>query len=567
MNISKLLKVSVIALSGLSLATSAFASSINVDLTGSKTSLGNINIINYVPDFLWSEFAWTGGVAPTSADDASITQTIGGSVWYHVLMGVDQENITLNSLAINPTVNRLFALKGQSFESGYTTFTIGKAGSTATNLKINSGDKTASISGILSANLFVNGSVEISGTSSLGAILNSAGMTAPNMQVASLKSLNITGDLNLVGTEKGIVRGTSSIAVDASSVGKIGGIVSSFVVGKYLGLIHDTTLEVGGMSGSVGLTGAGAAGKNGTIVFKNTSFYKTSGAIREAWVSYCLGSVGNESATTTAKNENKLKLVMNGGSGGWQTFSSETLVFTGGVEVNSGNLVLNFASTMDTADIGDKYANRTITNTYVLKGTSQTISLSHGNLVLTGGSIASTDFDFGAFRFSNLIYSGGKIILKLASETDYDSIDLSAQTITKTNTVQNLSTTDGSPSGNPVVTVTDIVENGGTISRAEGSSARVTFDFGSDDLSWLVDSTLNEGKGLKIVSWAQLSELGNGDYVANDFVNGADVYSAKFSQDADGLYVKYVASVPEASSAVLIFGAFAFAFAAYRRRG
>lgn len=202
-------------------------------------------------------------------------------------------------------------------------------------------------------------------------------------------------------------------------------------------------------------------------------------------------------------NAPKVSFFMNSSDGAFtQKFTSGTLNFTGGVTVQSGTLLVNYA---------------------------ETSGANHGNLTMLGGKFGNSNANAGAFQFSDIVYSGGTIALTLRNVDNFDKLNLS-----------------------------------GTIKLAEGSSAKVVFDFG-DNLKWLIGSEENGGLGVKIISWSVQSALDATSFFAKGFSNSGEDYAADFTSTADGLYVKYTA-VPEASAIAAILGFVALGFAAYRRR-
>lgn len=184
-----------------------------------------------------------------------------------------------------------------------------------------------------------------------------------------------------------------------------------------------------------------------------------------------------------------------------QRFSGNNLQITGGITVTSGTLLINFR---------------------------ETSGRNHGNLTMEGGRFGSTAAAGGNFLFTDLVYSGGAIALAVdAANETVDSLTLS-----------------------------------GTAMLAEGSDAKIYFDF-SGDIDWLIDSELNDGKGVKIVSWDSKT-LESDQFAANIYESAGDTYVAQFTSESDGLYVKYV--VPEPAEVALAIGALALASALCRRR-
>ena len=213
-------------------------------------------------------------------------------------------------------------------------------------------------------------------------------------------------------------------------------------------------------------------------------------------------------------SNSQVKVVMSGA--GEQRFY-EAFNISGGIEVNNGALLIK--STIQGTN-GHTYR-------YDKDNpTSEPEAKSHGDLVMNGGIFGfyladSLNKNFrGGFTLTNLEYNGGKI--RLCAYGDYvDSLDVS-----------------------------------GTITAADA----IVFDFVAkgDDFSYLTSGAR------KIISWA--SAPSDATYDANEITVGGTSYKAEFTELADGLYVQYTPSIPEPATCALLFGGFALAFAAWRKK-
>ena len=125
--------------------------------------------------------------------------------------------------------------------------------------------------------------------------------------------------------------------------------------------------------------------------------------------------------------------------------------------------------------------------TLLLNFKSESAGSNHGDLEMQGGAFGSSNTAGGTFAFKDVVYKSGKIILALDSAGAFDALDLS-----------------------------------GTVKFADGvSGVKVEFDFG-DNLAWLVDSAENDGKGVKVISWAEQSSIGDDGFTANRYT-GEDI--------------------------------------------
>ena len=300
---------------------------------------------------------------------------------------------------------------------------------------------------------------------------------------------------------------------------------------------YDSFLQIGGVSGSGIIGGEAQVGKNSKtyIILKNAQDYTTSGATTEtSWPGYWNETCG------------KLVLVMDGTAS--QSFTASKMMFFGGLKAMNGTIRINFNQDASQYSYYTNDAKAdTITAVTKNDGTGGRTAFSHGTLEMLGGTFSSTDGDnsYGSFRFTDIVYTGGTIKLRLDGADRMDSIDLTGYYL------ESLAT-----GGFTAV-------EGGTLTVAEGAGP-VKFDFG-DNLAWLVDS---EGDGARIIAWdsSKVPQLTGDDFSGNIYTGEDGLeYLADFTVAEDGLYVKYVA-VPEPSAFAMLAGLLAFGFAAYRRR-
>lgn len=308
---------------------------------------------------------------------------------------------------------------------------------------------------------------------------------------------------------------------------------------------YDNYFQIGGVSGSATIRREGASGAPTTSYFilTNSDDYTTSGNSNELCRNAWSESLG------------KMTMVMNGTAS--QTFTSNTMYFHGGVVMLSGTLRINFTqSANNDQHFADLDANKKWVTYWTGRDGSgvRTVS-SHGDLVMKGGTFASLEDGsggYGDFRFTNIVYSGGTIRLRLDGENSCDTITLQGycERVDDSTDAENIATSY-------------VWHEGGTISLAEGAEGKVNFDFGNS-LDWLIDA---EGDGIRVVAWDEGNKtlLDASDFSANLYTNGDGSYMAQFAVADDGLYVKYVV-VPEPATVALLFGFAALAFSAYRRK-
>lgn len=307
--------------------------------------------------------------------------------------------------------------------------------------------------------------------------------------------------------------------------------------------------KLSGVTGTASINHGAQNGRNyiGYAILTNTIDCSATGAINES-------SYPNVYTPTSGK----LSIVMNGSA--TQNFTSSATMFFGGVKAMSGTIRFNFnqyASTIEKTHYWywiDSATTIKRTAWTTADSSGKATQFSHGDLEMLGGTFGTVagDNTYGSFRFTNIVYTSGTINLRLTSSSKFDQLDLTSYYFA-----------DMLKSDDSVTYNTGFAE-GGKLSKTEGAG-KVTFDFGNS-LSWLIDS---EGIGIKIISWdaSKKTDLTADDFAANKFT-GSDnkLYEAAFTTADDGLYVKYVAAVPEASTMAGIFGILALAFAAYRRK-
>ncbi len=375
-----------------------------------------------------------------------------------------------------------------------------------------------------------------------------------------------------------------SVALEGSDISNpdmiVGGIMTNSTWSSFFGSSKDVYYQVGGFS-NMGLIRVFNSSNENYItnfVFTNAAGTNYASANNSNLVEVFGNHSNDMHISVNPLNRSRARIIMNGE--GTQTFgyasnggSGSEMVFSGGVVVNSGTLRIKFAQTASAYTYNATYQKDSTdaAATYAVtywdsdgQGAAQTSS-SHGDLEINGGTFASlegdSEYTFGAFRFTNIIYKGGKIALRISSsENVNDSIDLTSYYMREVNTEDE-----------SLVYYTK--ENGGTVKLADGAAAgtKVTFEFSGDILGWLLDYEngsfdINGGKGAKIVSWdaENKTALSASDFAGNWITQGDD-YMPVFTVADDGLYVRYTV-VPEPAEVAAILGALALAAAALHRR-
>lgn len=244
-----------------------------------------------------------------------------------------------------------------------------------------------------------------------------------------------------------------------------------------------------------------------------------------------------------------------------QVINTDCCHFTGGLKMLNGTLRINFNQDAKKYDFKIPYKGSVnyyiIHDSYMYQESPTTNS--HGDLEMCGGTFGSTqnEYSYGAFRFTNIIYTAGTINLRLAGPNKMDSIDLTSFSARyrEINTNQKKEERIG----------------GGRISFTKNTK-KFNFQF-DEDLSWIIDDgsadfKINNGKGAKVITWNRRKDEGllKDNFTANMFKSkDGKMYKPDFSVESDGLYVKYV-PVPEIPQITAIIGALALTFAAIRKR-
>lgn len=210
-----------------------------------------------------------------------------------------------------------------------------------------------------------------------------------------------------------------------------------------------------------------------------------------------------------------LRIVMNSADGTLtQVLSGNTLKFSGGIDIHSGTLLVNYGE-----NSGKSHGALT------LDKTNNTAAF--GNSSEVGGTFSFTEIK---------VVNGGTIRVQFSgsewnSDLVYDVIAL----------------TEGGVSGSGVVVI----------------------DFGSTEdpfLANLVFEDVGQGMGAKIISWEE-GNSSSATFVAEKSLieDGGELYAFRAYSGTDGLYVGYV-QVPEPGQLAVMLGAAALGFAAWRRR-
>ncbi|PWM33177.1 MAG: hypothetical protein DBX55_00195, partial [Verrucomicrobia bacterium] len=297
----------------------------------------------------------------------------------------------------------------------------------------------------------------------------------------------------------------------------VDGIMKNSVWSSFTGYAKDVYYQVGGFSNMGLIRVFNSSNENCTtnFVFANASGTNYASANNSNLVEVYGHGSNDKKISVNPLNRSRARIIMNGASDSVQTFgyasnggSGSEMIFSGGVVVNSGTLRIKFAQTASAytfnatykKDSADAAATYVVTYWDSPEQSAAQTSFSHGNLEINAGTFSSlegdSEYTFGAFRFTNIIYKGGKIALRISSsENVNDSIDLTSYYMREVNAADE-----------SLVYYTK--EDGGTVKLADGAAAgtKVTFEFSGDILGWLLDYEdgsfdINGGKGAKIVSW------------------------------------------------------------------
>lgn len=290
----------------------------------------------------------------------------------------------------------------------------------------------------------------------------------------------------------------------------------------------DSYARIGKMTENAGLLVAGHTQSVGklTAIFTNDTDEAAvcKGSLHE-------GHVDANALTYSLKNGGaKLALVMKSATyaddgsftykNGAQIFTGDVITFTGGVEMVSGKLLINYSPATLGADV------------------------SHGTLKFAQGEGATATFGNandtvgGKFIFDNIeVDGGGELVVRLdksGGDIVFDQIQLSA----------------------------------GGIGYAEGGAGTVVIDFGTNTSEYLADLIRESASdGLKLIAYneGQTSDVSFGA-VLDSFEKDGITYNFETFAGSDGLYAAYVA-VPEPAEVAAVLGALFLAYAVYRRRG
>lgn len=372
---------------------------------------------------------------------------------------------------------------------------------------------------------------------------------------APLASLKITGTWNLSGSGGGIwssiyVLGVPNHSIDNPDViintltgaGSTGPSFSNLAFGSgdannKTSLFNETSyVDVKTTTSGAGFIVSGSTASTGqmNVVFTNNANATTSGWLFEGYYQRYVAAkdpAPEIPESWSLKNGGaKLALIMrsstSNGDGTYtyhnstQAFTGNVITFTGGVEMISGKLLINYSPTTIGADV------------------------SHGTLKLAQANGASTSFGNanatvgGNFIFDNIeVSGGGTLIVRLnkngGSIAAYDQISLST----------------------------------GGISYASGATGTLTIDFGTNTADYLADLIRTDAsEGLKIIAFSegQTSSVNFGAVLSSFEKDGVE-YMFKTFNGTDGVYAAYVA-VPEPATVAAILGGLVLALAAYRRR-
>ena len=275
--------------------------------------------------------------------------------------------------------------------------------------------------------------------------------------------------------------------------------------------------------GTAGIVVSGSESSTGTLtaVFTNSISASSNGSL---W----------EGDRTFNRNENgggKLALVMRSSTqtetgeyvylNNTQTFGGDYMGFSGGVDMISGGLFLNYSATG---------ADRTHGNLKLRKAEGAQAAVFGNSAAEVGGTFVFTDLEVSD--------GGGSIRVRLDLN---DNLDLIFDSISLT----------GAAAGSGEVKI--------SFANALGQSPE-------DYLAFLIAESAQEG--IKVISWAQAASsdiiFTTDDEYATIMHDGVEYMFSAYN-GADGLYVAYV--VPEPAEWAAAFGILALAAAALRRRG
>ena len=357
----------------------------------------------------------------------------------------------------------------------------------------------------------------------------------------TIKSLNVTGTFNVRGSNSYynsiyVSNGNTSVDNPDVVINTVNGVSDgAFALLSYglnlnqgdtfgsIKLDLVSTWQVGAFKTNSGVLAAGAADSAGALTLvlaTNQAEATTTGAIWQ-------GNFNHGSGVYSLRDGGVVvSLVVKGGKdadGNYytQSFTGDKIAFTGGVEMISGNLRINYG-----VDAAYKYAN-------------------YGRLTLSQAAGEQTSFGNagevgGTFAFSEIVVDGGGTIVAKC---------------------------EGTASGGDFKVDTISLTDGG-ISYAEGGSGQITIDFGqgADYLAELIRGEGETSTWVKVISWVEgsTSEVEVVGALATIEKDGIE-YNFESFNGSDGLYVAYVA-VPEPGEVAVLFGALALVLAVWRRR-
>lgn len=286
----------------------------------------------------------------------------------------------------------------------------------------------------------------------------------------------------------GAISGASTLAVNARNayVASSGGAVSR-------GFAATLNLMITGTSATEGVSG-GVSTLSGNI--------DTTDTISAQYTQY-------------TNDLSDLRIVMNSADGTLtQVLSGNTLKFSGGIDIHSGTLLVNYGE-----NSGKSHGALT------LDKTNNTAAF--GNSSEVGGKFSFTEIK---------VVNGGTIRVQFnGSEWNNDLV------------YDVIALTEGGVSG----------------------TGTVVIDFGTTEdpfLASLVFEDVGQGMGAKIISWEE-GNSSSATFVAEKSLieDGGELYAFRAYSGTDGLYVGYV-QVPEPGQLAVMLGAAALGFAAWRRR-
>lgn len=390
--------------------------------------------------------------------------------------------------------------------SDSTTLSIGKSGVTDSETvlqMVNSTGGYASNGYFGGLNLNVYGNVSVQDSMGFGYSIYSKTSNA-------LNNLNISGNISYVIKGGGMDDKQSQLSFEVKNTAIVGGFIdcteTSTTYTPVVSLQNGTSLNVGGIKGPVQIYATG-----GSVTFTNSENCTISDFVSKN--DYKSGI--SETSTT--------KIIMNGTAS--QVFEATNLKFTGGLEIKSGTMLMNYAD-VSGVNHGDL-----------------TLAKSAGAESAVFGASGGVDASAG-FAFKDLLVSetGGTIQVRLSLDGEnliYDTINFSGSAKLLASETK----------GNVTISFAD-----------DGSDALNSY------ISMLVrDADSEKSTWTKIISWTSAADE-NINFSADNWTDeNGDEYTFQTFNDANGLYVAYVA-VPEPSTYAVIFGVLALGFAIYRRR-